>query len=73
MGVYKNILTSLGAKRVERFAFAHKSGESEIRHAIYIKDSLDMDLDLDKDESFDSLDINIEDEEIEIEEGISGR
>lgn len=63
MRIYKNILTSIGIKEVEMFAFAHKAGEAEIKHAICIKDSFNLELD----ENFDLLDINMEEEETEEE------
>jgi len=48
MKIYRNILISMGVKEIMMFTFAHKIGEAEVKHAIYLRDNFEFDLELDK-------------------------
>lgn len=58
MKIYRDILTSIGTKEIEMFCFAHKAGEAEIKHAIYLRDNFDLDIELDKDFDLDVSEVS---------------
>lgn len=58
MAIYKDILSSMGIKEIKMFAFAHKTGEAEIKHAIYLRDNFDLDIELDKDFNLDISEVS---------------
>ena len=58
MRIYRDILSSMGIKEIKMFAFAHKTGEAEIKHAIYLRDNFDLDIELDKDFNLDISEVS---------------